>query len=134
MSTNSLPIVVVRWAARVLALATFLFWSWFYVGQVQEWIVQPVSQTPLMNVWAGQTLYLLFLAGLLIGFKWELAGGLLVTGAALTLFADTEPLFIPLATIPGVLYIACWFGGRRLSQKPVAYDGDSLAPSGLNAA
>jgi hypothetical protein len=129
---ESLAIGVVRWVARVLALAMFLFLGWFFVGQIQEWVIQPSAQTLPLAVWIGQTLYLLILAGLLIGFRWELAGGLLVVGAAVPLFANSEPLLIPMAIMPGLLYIACWFGGRPLKRQ--AHSADRPALSGLNAA
>jgi hypothetical protein len=59
-------------------------------------------------VWFGQLLHLLVLAGLIIGFKWELVGGLLVIAASVLFFSDKAPLFIPITILPAVLYLYCW--------------------------
>lgn len=117
MPTASKVVVAVRWVTRLLALALFLFWGGFFVEHLKEWFIQPFPQTPPLKVWIGQTLHLLILIGLLIGLRWELAGGLLVVIASTLFFVDKEPAFIPLAILPGLLYVACWFGGRLVRRQ-----------------
>jgi hypothetical protein len=134
MSIESLAIAVVRWVARMLALALLLFWCWFYVGQIEQWVIQPLPQMPPLTVWVAQALYLLMVAGLVIGFRWELAGGLLVIGAAAPLFADSEPMFIPLAVMPGLLYVACWLSDRVLKGLPAERDPNKSAQPLASAA
>jgi hypothetical protein len=128
MSIEPLAVAVVRWAARLLALALLLFWGWFFVAQLEEWVIPAVPHLPLLSAWTGPALYLLMVVGLVTGFRWELAGGLLVIGAGVPLFALNAPLFIPLAIMPGLLYAACWVGSRTSNGPPAMRDPDSGTP------
>lgn len=134
MSIESLAVTIVRWAARALALATFLLWGWFFSVQLEEWILYPFSLFMPLGALIGQSLYVLLLAGLVVGFKWELAGGLMVIGAAVPLFASNAPLFIPLAVLPGVLYIACWFSRQPGLSKRACLGPDDPARTLASAA
>ena len=134
MYLQSLTVSVIRWAARALALATFLFLGWLFAVRIVNWPMHPWPLTPPLSIWVGQALFLLLLAGLLIGLRWELAGGLLVVGAAVPLFATTIPDLTPLAILPGILYLACALGQQWVDVRAVTGTVDEPVESKLTAA
>jgi hypothetical protein len=112
-------LTILRWIARLIALALFLFWGLFFLEHISEWFIQPYPQVPPPKVWVGHALHFLILAGLLIGFRWELAGGLLTIIASFLFFADKAPLFILPTIVPAILYLFCWHkdrGNRNLGE------------------
>lgn len=102
---------VVRWTARLLATLLFLFWGIFFVEHLIEWFVKPLPQTPPPAVWLGQGLHLLLLVGLVMLWRWEVAGGLLVIVSAFVFFVDKAgasfPLFFGVTCVPAVLVMLC---------------------------
>jgi len=109
MFTNPRIVTIVRWVARVLAVTLFIFWGMFFIEHLWQWFIQPLPQTPPPKVWFGQFLHLLILVGLVMGIKWERAGGILIIVASVLFFWDKAPIFIPLTILPGVLYLFCWY-------------------------
>ena len=105
-------VATVRWIARLMALGLFIFWGLFFLEHSWEWFIRPYPQAPPPNIWVGQALHFLILAGLLIGFRWELVGGLLVVIASVLFFADKAPLFILPTIAPAILYLYCWHKDR----------------------
>jgi hypothetical protein len=105
-------LTIARWIARILALSLFFFWGLFFLEHLWEWFIRPYPQTPPLKVFIGQTLHFLVLAGLLIGFRWELTGALLTIIASVLFFADKAPLFILPTMVPALLYLYCWYKNR----------------------
>jgi hypothetical protein len=105
-------VTCLRWIARLLAFALFVFWGLFFLEHIWEWFIRPYPQIPPPKVWVGQTLHFLILAGLVIGFRWELTGGLLTIIASVLFFADKAPLFILPTIVPAILYLYCWHEDR----------------------
>ncbi len=134
MQLQSLVVTVVRWTARTLALTTFAFWAWFFGYQIKNWALNPWPLAPPVSLWIGYTLFVLFMAGLLVGLRQQAAGGLLVIAAAVPLFATTVPLFLPLAMLPGILFLACSLGQQWLDTQPVTCAIDQPVQSGRTAA
>jgi hypothetical protein len=66
-----------RTCARLFAAALFTFLAAFFVEHLWQWFVIPFPEVPPFSVWVGQLLHILILAGLLIAFRWEFAGGVL---------------------------------------------------------
>jgi hypothetical protein len=96
-----------RLTARVLAAALFAFWGGFFIEHLWQWFIVPFPRTPPLSVWFGQLLHLFILVGLVIGFKWERAGGVLVIAASVLFFVDKALLLIPITILPAVLYVYC---------------------------
>ena len=98
----------VRWGARLWATVLFLFWGAFFVEHTAEWFGRG-TPTPPLDVVALHTLHGLFLLGLIVGWRWELAGGLLalVTGVSFFLQAagTNGPLFSLVSIVPAVAWI-----------------------------
>lgn len=117
MSSKQRMVIVVRWVARVLAAALFCFWGAFFVEHLWQWFLKPLPQTPPLSVWIGQLLHFSILAGLISGFKWERAGGVLLIVATVLFLVDKTPLLIPLTIFPSVLYLYCWYNGRADSKQ-----------------
>jgi hypothetical protein len=108
---------LVRLIARVLSVALFAFWGAFFVEHLWQWFIEPFPQSPPLSVWIGQFLHLLILVGLVIGFKWERAGGFLVIAASVLFFVDKAPLFIPITILPPVLSVYCSYRSRRTTER-----------------
>jgi hypothetical protein len=112
MNNEDFALSAIRASARMLAVALFFFWGAFFVEHLWQWFIEPLPQTPPASVWIAQLLHFLLLAGLVIGFKWERAGGVLVIVASVLFFSDKAPVFIPISILPGVLYLYCWYRSR----------------------
>jgi hypothetical protein len=119
-------LTAVRWVARVWAALLFVFWGAFFVAHL-AWFRDPRGWPPPW-VFALVGLHLAMLVGLLAGWRWELAGGLLVVVSAVTFFFFAAgQRFVPFALItatPGVLWIvlgglAARARGRGLPPPPV---------------
>lgn len=65
-----------RWIARALAAVFTVLWGAFFLHHLGEWYLRPEGHPP---AWVTGLMVLHFglLAGLVTGFRWELAGGLL---------------------------------------------------------
>ena len=109
-------IYVVRWCARLWAGALFLFWGAFFIEHTAEWFGRGMI-TPPAHVVALHALHGLFLVGLLIGWRWELVGGLLTLGAGIAFFMQAGgangPLFSLVSVLPAVAWIALTICERR---------------------
>jgi hypothetical protein len=106
-------VVVARWAARLSAVALVLFWGGFFVHHTVEWFTDP-SRWPPPYVIAVHGLHGLMLLGLILGWRWELAGALLVIATAVPFFTlaagPNAALFIAATVVPAVLWL---YTGRR---------------------
>ena len=108
--------VAVRWIARVWAAALVLFWGSFFVHHVVEWLTDPRGWPPPWVV-AVLGLHGLMLAGLVIGWRWEVAGAVLVLATAVPFFAlaagRNAPLFAAVTAVPAVLWLWCGWQAWR---------------------
>jgi hypothetical protein len=114
-------LLVVRWLARFAGLVGAGVVALIAVG---EGFPNPLRMSP-------QELALLIClfvtwCGLLVGWRWELAGALMILGG-MALFYAIELLdsgrfprgwFLPFLAAPGFLFLYCWLATRRaLGQK-----------------
>ena len=108
--------ISIRWVARITAAIALLSWGAFFVAHLSEWFIKPLftgTQLPPLKVWTAQLLHFGFLVGYIIGFKWELIGGLFVVFGVSAFFILIGILkFVPWTILPGVLYLFCWWLGR----------------------
>ena len=101
--------LALRWLARGLSGALFLFWGAFFVAHL-GWFADPARLPP---AWVCLTvgLHFLMLLGFLVGWKWELPGALLVLAAAWPFFwvaaGPNFLLFAAVSSLPAVLWLAC---------------------------
>jgi hypothetical protein len=108
-------VTIVRWTARGLAALLVLFWGSFLVHHLNEWFLQPQQLPPL---WVILTvgLHLLMLVGLVVGWRWEVAGALLVVACAVPFFWVSAGrnflLFAAVTCLPAALWLALAFLGR----------------------
>ena len=107
-----------RWVARGLAAIFTLLWGSFFLHHLGDWYLRPEGFPPL---WVTGLMVLHFglLAGLLCGFRWELAGGLLALASGVTFFCLIGAwkiwfLWVP-TLIPALVWV--WLG---LSRNPEA--------------
>jgi hypothetical protein len=105
MSTRTLT--VIRWLARGLCVALFLFWGAFFVEHLAYFVSGP--PWPPLSVWLVQALHLLLLVGLLAALKWERLGAALIVVSAVIFFTLTARenalLFIAITAAPALLFL-----------------------------
>lgn len=100
---------IIRWSARIIALASLLFGLPFYFGYGNPIPFINPEYTLWDNVWL--TIFPIMFLGLILGWKFEKVGGLLVTfplaiGLLFGIFTQGElitHMLVPL--IPGVLFL-----------------------------
>ena len=96
----------------MLALGLFLFWGAFFVAHIKAWFIDPFPQSPPPKVWLIVALHGGLLAGLLAGWRWELAGALIVLFAGGTFFwlmAGTKLLgYFAITALPALAWLWSW--------------------------
>ena len=111
---------IIRWSARSFAGLMAAFVLFIFVGNaltdgvgslLRLTLRESVMMVAFVAVWVG----------LLLGWKWELAGGLLTVCGMVAFylldyaFSGTFPggLFFLIIAVPGVLFIVCAVLGKR---------------------
>jgi hypothetical protein len=115
----------VRWIARILSVLIILFWGIFIVGSFLESIRGGRPSGPLsIHDRMGLTLMFVWLLGLALAWKWELAGAALTLTAILiqAFFVNWRVVagFGMLLPITALLFLLCWWMGRQ--PRPVKHD------------
>ena len=113
--TGRRVVSVARWAARIWASALVLFWGAFFVEHL-AWFADP-QRLPPSWVFLVVGLHFLMLVGLVIGWKWELAGAAVSLASSVPFFAVTAgrnfPLFALVTAVPSVQWLYCAWQERR---------------------
>jgi hypothetical protein len=108
-------VVIARWVARIWAAALALLWGAFFLEHL-EWFADP-QHFPPPWVFLLVALHFLMLVGLLVGWKWELAGAIVALAASVPFFAATAGrnfLWFALVTaVPSALWLYCAWQQRR---------------------
>ncbi len=108
---------VVRWVARVLgALLVLLFLFFFMAEEVFSPRSEPFST--LINV--QLVLVVIQIIGLVVAWKWELAGGLMTLAAAVPLgIINLRTLTTLWGLVPfvAILFLLCWWFSRAPGQR-----------------
>lgn len=107
---------IVRWIARVWAALLLVFWGVGFLGNF-VWLSKPDETMPAEDVWK-MILRFSFILGLAIGFRWEIAGAVVVLLTAplylLITNAGRDGLaFVVLTAIPAVIWLVCGLIERR---------------------
>ena len=104
-------VTLLSWLARLWAASAFCFWGLFFAEHVGEWFVNAETYPPA-KVWFAMLLHFGLLVSLLIGWRWELAGGVLSISSTLFFFyyinagSSGATSFLMMATlIPGMLWL-----------------------------
>lgn len=109
MKLNAKQLKVVKWSARIIALAILLFGLPFYFGYGNPLPFTNPDYSWIENAWL--TLFPLVFIGLALGWRYKKVGGYLVVapiiiGFILGLIADANfPINMLIVLIPGVLYL-----------------------------
>jgi len=109
MTTNSIGLSasICRWTARILGTLLLAAVAAIAVG---EGLPNPLTQPAIVNL--GFAALALVLAGFVVGWRWELAGGILSLVGVFSFWAlvirsltQKNQGFIWCLAVPGVLYI-----------------------------
>lgn len=101
-----------RWTARTVGIPLFVLLVILTLG---DGVSNPLAASRRENLFCIVALTMLF--GLLLAWKWEGVGGLLILGGLALFAAAHEPFLLNIVFTPwlvtGLLYLACWAGTRR---------------------
>jgi hypothetical protein len=105
-NTSKLLAVVCRWAARIIG--TLLVILIVVIG-IGEGMPNPFTQPPSVQI--GFLALAMILIGILAGWRWELAGGVISLAGWCLFFASVIGLkhlnwFVLLLALPGILYLS----------------------------
>ena len=104
-------VIAVRWIARLLGLCLLLLWGAFFVEHLQ-WFAHP-GQWPPAKVIVLQLVHLAMLVGLILAWKWELIGSILVIASSFVFFSQTAGgnclLFSLVTSVPAILWVYCYW-------------------------
>jgi hypothetical protein len=113
MESSSSPhlswVKVVRRIARILSLLLVLLTLFFAIAEAVSEGSHPYGQpAPIVNILVG----VLMLAGMILAWRWEFAGGLLsligfIGVGIVNPDALTKPMMYIFA-VPSVLFLVCW--------------------------
>ncbi len=113
-------VTLVRWVARVSAAVLFLFWGAFFLAHLQ-WFAD-IHHWPPLWVVGLVGLHFLMLLGLVLGWRYELAGAALVMATAIPFFAiaGRDPvLYAGVTCLPAALWLYCGWPVHRPGPAPV---------------
>jgi len=109
-----LVVTVARWTARLVSVALLALLVAFAVG---EGLPNPLGQPIVVNLLSVAMLTMM--VGLIIAWKWEGVGGLLILGgfgffAAVNHGIRLNVVFGPMV-VTGLLFLLCWWRTRKAS-------------------
>jgi len=126
LDRRSYGVMTIRWCARLWAAVLFFFWGAFFVEHLEEWFIRAAGWPP-GSVIAIQGLHFLFLLGLVIGWRWELIGGLLAFLAAIAFFGlaagSNAMVFTMVSIVPAIVWIGLAVYDHRLRATPEVVGG-----------
>lgn len=103
---KTLPIV--RWTARILSILILLFWGYFIAAHLLGGASQP--SRPLTTYDSIQLVMMaLWLAGLAVAWRWELAGAVMaLAGSLVGGLINPQAMGLALVpAVPAVLFLCC---------------------------
>ena len=104
----------------MISVPLMLFWGWFLIAHLLGEGGQP-SRPLVANDYAILSAVVVSLAGLVVAWKWELAGGILALAAVSAgALVNWKVVVFPRALIPvaAVLFLAsAWLGGAPRSEQ-----------------
>jgi len=119
-SVDSKSVRILRWIARILASVMAALILLIYVGEILREGVQSFLQMTVWEILMMLAFFALWL-GLLLGWRWELLGGLLTLCAVMVFYAlnflitgkfPGGPFFLILA-FPSLLFLYCGWQKRK---------------------
>ena len=119
MNTVKVLTTTCRWTARVVGTLLVIFAVVIAIG---EGMPNPFTQPPVVQI--GFLALAMILIGILAGWRWELAGGVLSLAGWCLFFASVIGVkrlnvFVSLLALPGILYlISAWLRRHNKRQAP----------------
>ena len=102
---------LLRWTARTLSILVILYHILSFLGDIRSSVTLTTLDKTDFALWA------IILLGMLVAWKWEVAGGLIIIGGFLIqailnpLILSTAPMWI--APFIGMLFLVCGFYSRK---------------------
>ncbi len=111
--TAERPVVVVsRWIARTVGVPLL---GLLVVLTMGDGIANPLTASQRENLF-GVVVVAMFL-GVVLGWKWEGVGSLLILGSLVLFAVADEPFLLDIVIVPwlvtGLAYLVCWVGGKE---------------------
>lgn len=106
-------VVASRWIARTVSIPLF---GLLVILTLGDGVANPLMASRRENLFGAVVLALFF--GLVLAWKWEGVGSLLILGGLILFAAANEPFLFNIVCIPwlvtGLSYLVCWAGKRRV--------------------
>jgi len=119
-------LVISRWTARSVGIPLFVLLVLLTLG---DGIPNPFTASPRERLFLA--IDAITLSGLVLAWKWEGVGSLLILGALALFAASGEPFLLNIVLAPwlvtGLAYLMCWILLRRMSPFPRPTRVDRLA-------
>jgi len=119
MNKARLLTAMCRWAARIIGTLLVIAVVVIAIG---EGMPNPFTQPPVVQI--GFLALAMILIGILAGWRWELAGGILSLAGWCLFFGSVIGIkrlnvFVSLLALPGILYlISAWLRRHNKRQAP----------------
>ena len=101
-----------RWSARAVSIPLFVLLTLLTLG---DGVPNPLVASPRERLFVTIALVMLF--GVILAWKWEGVGSLLILGGLVLFVAADEAYLVKIVFVPwvvtGLLYLGCWVGGGR---------------------
>ncbi len=108
-------VVTSRWTARAISVPLFGLLVLLTLG---DGVPNPLTASPRERLFVAVALTML--VGLILAWRWEGVGGLLILGGLVLFAAADEAFLLNIVVTPwlvtGLLYLVCWAGKRRLGR------------------
>ena len=105
-------VVVSRWTARTVGIPLF---GLLVILTLGDGVPNPLTASRREDLFCTVVLTMLF--GLVLAWKWEGAGSLLILGGLVLFATANEAILLDIVFTPwlvtGLLYLVCWVGTRR---------------------
>ena len=140
-STSQARVKRIRWFARIFGLLVILLLCIVFVPEFAGRLglaPPPPGGLPSLSTADAIQFYsmAIILIGLVVGWKWELAGGVitLLPGIIDGFLNPRSVIFVSVIVAPGILFLVCWWWTRsfRMEEK-AAERTDSTTPTSTNA-
>ena len=103
----------IRWTVRILSLLFVAFYLYIFIGEALEGRSRPQNPPMATRAVVELTIIGVSLLGLLLAWRWELAGGIVALAAFVLACLINHKLlvFYPVA-IAAILFLTCWWFSR----------------------
>lgn len=121
-ASKPMPLVLVRWLARILGIMAAGLTGVFFIAHLGEFIAG--DALPPFGAWTSMALLLVITASYPLAWKFEATGAIMAIAGSLLLFIRADEYFLlyfGVMSFPAVLHLICRFWPEYKESKPVMH-------------